>query len=183
MSTPAVSPSSATLALKYGLIAATGMSIWLFICHALGVHSRHFGVSHYTEMVTELILVLALWRMLHHQIRDPNRYWLPLWVGVLQGLFATLVAAMAYYVVFSLYLHLVNPDYPDLYLEWRFAKMRAAGLPESDIGTMARTFRWSMGPIGLPINLGGFYLLVGLIASPVITLWLNWRRKEHADSR
>ncbi|MES1168600.1 MAG: DUF4199 domain-containing protein, partial [Oleiharenicola lentus] len=100
------------------------------------------------------------------------------WVGLLHGLFASLVAAMGFYVAFSLYLHFVNPNYPDLYLEWRFAQMRAAGQPEAEIGMMARTFRWSMGPKGLPLTVLGFYLLTGFVASPILTLWLNWRRKD-----
>ena len=169
--------------LKYGLIAAAGMTAWLLVCHVLDVHTTHIGASQYTDWITELILVLALWRMLYDQLYAPNRYWLPVWVGLLQGLFASLVAAMGYYIAFSLYLHFINPNYPDFYLEWRFALMRAAGRPEVEIGTMARTFRWSMGPTGLPVTIGGFYLLIGIVASPILTLWLNWRRKEVVDPR
>ncbi len=178
LTTPATQTSVLAPGLKYGLIAAAGMSAWLLVCHLLGVQTKHFGASRYTEWVTELILILALWRLLHHRLHDDNRYWLPVWQGVLHGAFASLVAAMGFYIAFNLYLRFVNPEYPDLYLEWRFATMRAAGQSEQEIRTMARTFRWSMGPTGLPVTIGGFYLLIGIVASPVITLWLNWRRKE-----
>jgi hypothetical protein len=164
--------------LKYGLIAAAGMAASLLAAYALGLHTRHFGIGAYTDSLTPVILVAALWRMLHQLLNTANRYWLPVWVGLLHGLFASLVAAMGFYIAFSLYLRFVNPGYPDLYLEWRFAQMRAAGQSESEIGMMARTFRWSMGPTGLPVTILGFYLLVGTIASPILTLWLNWRRKE-----
>ena len=178
MTAPAEKTSVLAPGLKYGLLAAAGMSAWLLVCHGLGIYTSHLAASQYMELVGELIFVTALWRMLHHVLYSANRYWLPVWVGLLHGLFTSLVAAMGYYIAFSLYLHFVNPGYPDFYLEWRFASMRAAGQPEAHIGTMARTFRWSMGPTGLPVTIGGFYLLIGIIASPVLTLWLNWRRKE-----
>ncbi len=162
---------------KYGLLAAVGMTAWLFCAYALGFHSQHLAYAQSVEWGTAAILVVALWRMLRQQVHTPDRYWLPVWVGLLHGLFASLVAAMSYYIAFSIYLRFVHPDYPDQYLEWRFAQMRAAGLPEQDIGTMAREFRWSMGPTGLPLTLLGFYLLTGFVASPILTLWLNWRRK------
>ncbi len=182
MTTSANSTSVLAPGLKYGLIAAAGMAASLLVSYALGLHTKHLALGSYTDGVTAVILVAALWCMLHHLLYGANRYWLPVWVGLLQGLFASLIAAMGFYVAFSLYLHFVNPNYPDLYLEWRFAQMRAAGRPESEIGAMARAFRWSMGPTGLPVTILGFYLLVGTIASPLITLWLNWRRKEVAHA-
>lgn len=169
--------------LKYGLLAAAGMTAWLLAGHALGLYTTHIGAGRYLDWIMEFIFVTALWRMLHHQLYATNRYWLPVWVGLLHGLLASLVAAMGFYIAFSLYLHFVNPGYPDFYLEWRFASMRAAGQTEAEIGVMARTFRWSMGPTGLPVTIGGFYLLIGTIASPIITLWLNWRRKEIVAAR
>ena len=164
--------------LKYGLIAAAGMAAWLFCAYALGFHGAHVAFAQSVEWGSAAILIAALWRLLRQQLYAPGRYWLPVWVGLLQGLYASLVAAMGFYIAFSLYLRFVHPDYPDLYLEWRVAQMRTAGLAEEDIRTMAREFRWSMGPTGLPLTLLGFYLLTGFIASPLITLWLNWRRKE-----
>lgn len=164
--------------LKYGLIAAAGMSAWLFVAYAVGFHSTHIGVGRYFDWLTELILVLALWRLLRHQLHATNRYWLPVWEGTLHGLYASLVAAMAFYIVFSLYLNFVNPDFPDLFLEWRVAQLRAAGQSEEAIREIARTFRWSTSARGLPFTIGGSNLLVGLVASPILTLWLNWRRKE-----
>ena len=116
--------------------------------------------------------------MIRQLVQSPERRWLPVWVGLLHGLYASLVAALGFYIVYSLYLRFVHPDYPDLYLEWRVAHMRAAGQTEEEIRTMAREFRWSTSSIGLPLTLGGFYLLVGFFASPILTLWLNFRRKE-----
>jgi len=175
---PAQKTSVLAPGLKYGLLAAAGMTAWLLLCHGLGLYTTHIAAGRYVEWIGELIFVTALWRMLHHVLYAANHYWLPVWVGLLHGLFASLVAALGFYIAFSLYLHFINPSYPDFYLEWRFASMRAAGQSEVEIGTMARTFRWSMGPTGLPVTILGFYLVIGIVASPVITLWLNWRRKE-----
>ncbi len=176
--TTASQTTSLAPGLKYGLLAGVGMTAWLLVCHALGFHGRHIAVSQYTDWVTNLILVVALWYLVRHLISSDNRYWLPLWVGLLHCGLASLVAAIVYYIAFSLYLHFLNPNYADYFLEWRFAAMRAAGRPEKEIGLMAREFRWSLSAIGLPATIGGLYMLVGLFAAPVITLWLNWRRKE-----
>jgi len=164
--------------MKYGLLAAVGMTAWLFCAYALGFHSTHIALAQYVEWGTAVILVIALWRHLRAQVLSPERHWLPVWLGLLQGLYTSLVAAMGFFIAYSLYLHFVHPDYPDLYLEWRVAQLRAAGEAEENIRTIAREYRWSVGPIGLPIVLIGFYLLVGFFASPILTLWLNFRRKE-----
>src|SRR6478609_16624 len=164
--------------MKYGLLAGVGMTAWLFLAHALGFHGAHIGLAQYVEWGGGVILVVALWRMLRWQVLAPERRWLPVWLGLLHGLYTSLVAALAFYIAYSLYLRFVHPDFPDLYLEWRVAHMRAAGQTEEEIRTMAREFRWSTSSIGLPITLGGFYLLVGFFASPILTLWLNFRRKE-----
>ena len=164
--------------MKYGLLAAVGMTAWLFSAHALGFHGAHIALAQYVDWGTAVILVVALWRLLRQQGLAPERHWLPVWVGLLHGLLASLVAAMGFYIAYSLYLRFVHPEYPDLYLEWRVAQMRLEGIAEENIRTMAREYRWSMGPIGLPIVLFAFYLMVGFFASPILTLWLNFRRKE-----
>lgn len=166
--------------LKYGLAAAGATSLWLLLSFALGLHSTHIGVGHYVNYGAEAILALALWRSLHQQLHDENRYWLPVWLGLIRGMLTSLVTAMGVYIFLSLYLQFINRDYPDLYLEWQVARMRDAGESEEQVRALARAYRWSSGPIGLPITIGGVYLLFGFIASPIITLWLNWRRKEPA---
>ncbi len=146
--------------------------------YALGFHTSRIGLGHYTAWGTEIILVLALWRLLHHQLHDTNRYWLPVWEGLLHGAIASLVAATGFYISLSFYLSFINPDFPDHYLEWAVAQMRATGKPEEEIRLMARGFRWSLSPVGLPVTVFGLYLLLGVVASPLLTLCLNWRRKE-----
>jgi hypothetical protein len=165
-------------ALKHGLVAAAGMIAWVLAEYALGLHGPRIEFGRYTDWGTEVILVVALWRLLHHQLHAANRYWLPVWEGVLQGMQASFVAAMGFYIFLSLYLYYLNPEFPDLHLIAEVARLRADGVPEEDIQQMVRGFRWSMGPVGLPLTVGGFYLFIGLVASPLLTLWLNWRRKE-----
>lgn len=164
--------------LKFGLIAAAGMSAWILAEYALGLHTTRLGLGYYTSWGTEIIFVVVLWRLLHHLLIQPNRYWLPVWEGLLHGLFASLVAAMGFYVFLSLYLHFINPEYPDIYLDWLVGQMRAAGKPEEEIRLMARGFLWSLSPVGLPVTVFGLNLLIAVVASPLLTLWLNWRKKE-----
>ena len=57
--------------LKYGFIAATGMSLWMLGEYALGLHTIRIGIGHYTSWGTEVILVLALWCLLRHQLHGP----------------------------------------------------------------------------------------------------------------
>jgi hypothetical protein len=122
--------------------------------------------------------MLALWRTLHQQLHAENRYWLPVWAGLLRGLLTGLVTAMGVYLYLSFYLNFLNPDYPDLHLEWQVARLRAEGVDEARVRSMARFYRWTVSPVGLPASLAAFYLLFAFIASPLLTLWLNWRRKD-----
>jgi hypothetical protein len=169
--------------MKYGLLAAAGMTAWLFVAHALGFHGAHIGLAQYVEWGGAVILVVSLWRMLRWHVLAPERRWLPVWLGLLHGLYTSLVAALGFYIAYSLYLRFVHPDFPDLYLEWCVAQMRSAGIPEENIRTLAREYRWSTGAIGLPFVLVAFYLLVGFFASPLLTLWLNFRREKLGFTR
>lgn len=165
-------------ALKYGLLAVAGMVAWMLAEFMLGLHGTYIGIGHYTSRGAELILVLALWRLHHHQVYADNRYWLPVWVALLHGLLACVVAALGLYVFLNFYLHFLNPFFPDRYLEWLVAGMRSDHVPEELIREKARVFRWSYGTLGLPIVTFSTCLFIGLVASPLLTLWLNWRRKE-----
>lgn len=165
-------------ALKYGLIAALCMSGWMLGEYALGLHTTRVGLGYYLSYVTEVIFVVALWRLLIQQVRQPGRYWLPLWEGVLHGILFGLVAALGFYVFVSAYLNFINPEYPYLMLDWQVARQRAADTPEEEIRAMARSFLWSLSPRGLPVTILGLHLLIALVASPLLTLWLNWRHEE-----
>lgn len=170
--------------LKYGLIAAAAMSAWTLCEYALGLHTTRIALGRYTGWGADLIFILVLWHLLRGTLHQPNRNWLPVWEGLWHGAVVSLVAAMGYYVFLSLYLHLINPDYVDLMLESQVAQLRASGKAEADIRMAARAFRWSMGPVGLPVTVFGYCLLIGVVASPLLTLWLNWRHREepiHTD--
>ncbi len=169
--------------LKYGLLAAGGTSLWLLMAYALGLHTTHIAVGHYVNYGAEIFLILALWRSLRHELHTRGAHWLPVWRGLLRGMGTALAAAMGVYIFLTLYLTFLNPYYTLLHLDWRVSVMRAAGEPEEQVRAMAHAYQWSTGPIGLPITIAGVYLLFAVIASPVITLWLNWRRKELSPIR
>jgi hypothetical protein len=164
--------------LKYGLLAAAGMSVWMLGEFLLGLHTIRPGIGHYTSWGTEIILVAALWRMLYQLLYQPRRHWLPVWEGLRHGTLAGLIAAMGFYVFLSCYLSFLNPEYADSMLQWQVDHLRARAMPEPEIREMARAFRWSLSPAGLPVTVFGLYLLIAVIAAPLLTLWLNWRRKE-----
>ncbi len=164
--------------LKYGLIAAAGMSAWMLGEYAFGLHTTRIDISNLTGYGVVLIFIAALWRLLHHQLYQTNRTWLPIWQGLLHGMLASLVVAISFYVFLSLYLRYINPDYADLTLERLVAHMRIEGKPEGSIRAIAREFRWGLTPVGLLFYVLKLYLFIGLVASPLLTLWLNWRRKE-----
>jgi len=144
--------------------------------YALGLHTTHVGIGHYTSAGIEIILLVALWRLMHQLRKEPARSVLGIGEALLQGILASLVAAMVFYVFVFAYLNFINPDYPDLLLDWKVAQERAAGTSEEEIRVMARSFRWGVSPRGLPVMVFGRCLLLALIASPLLALWVNRRR-------
>jgi len=164
--------------LKYGLIAAAGMSAWMLGEYWLGLHTTRAGIGHYTSWGTEIILIIVLWRLLHQLVMQPHRRWLPVWEGLLHGAITGLVTAMGFYIFLSYYLNFLNPEYADSMLQWQVDHLRVTGTPEEQIRVMARGVRWSLSPVGLLLTVFVQYPLVAIVASPLLTLWLNWRRKE-----
>src|SRR5262245_50176896 len=129
-----------SLTLKYGLLNAAATSVWLLLAYATGLHSKHIALGHYANYGAEVFLVLALWYSLRGYLRDQNFYWLPAWKGMIHGMLTALVAAMGVYVFLSLYLSFINPQYPDLYLQWRVDAMRAAGEAEEQVRAVAQAY-------------------------------------------
>lgn len=168
---------------KFGLLAGAGMSLWLLAEYFAGLHTRHLGVATYTHWGTELILAFSLYTLLRHQIRRLNRYWLPLWEGVLYGTLTSFVAALVFYAFASVYVAFIHPDWPDLRLAHDVAAMRERGIEESEIREYARLFRNAFSPVGLALAILGAYTVIGAVFSSVLTLWINWRHKELVDSR
>lgn len=166
---------------KYGLITAAATSAWLLLAWALGLHSRHIALGHYFNYGAEIVLALALWQSLRAHLREKNYYWLPVWRGLIHGMATAFVAAIALSTFLTIYLNVLNREYPYLHLEWIVSGMRTAGQPEEQVRAVAQAYRWSTSPFGLPLTIIGTYLIFGFIASPLITLWLNWRRKESGN--
>ena len=164
--------------MKYGLITGLGMCGWLLLEYLLGLHSTRLALSAYTQWGTEIILLIGLWVCLRHKLTNPHRYWLPVWQGLLGGLLTSFVAGLVVFIYFSYYLQLINPEWPDLYINWQVALMRAEHVSEDKVLIFARDFRWSVTAPGLVVHLVGFNALFGALASCILTLWLNWRHKE-----
>ena len=164
--------------LKYGLIAGLGMSGWLFAEFLLGLHTTRLEIGTYTTWGTEIILVVALWFFLRRKLANLKLYWLPLWKGLLYGTLTSFVAGLVLYIYYSYYLGFLNPEWPDLYINWQVAHMRAHHASEESVLSFAKTFRWSVTAPGLVFNIIGLYTVLGTLASSILTLWLNWRHKE-----
>jgi len=169
--------------MKYGLLAGFGMSGWMLAEYALGLHTQHIAISTYTDWGTEGILLIALWFFLRYKLKAPGCYWLPVWKGVWHGLLASLVAGLVFCTFLNFYLRFINPNWPFHYLTWHVADMRANGRSEESIRTFAQSFNWSITPPGLAFYSIGVYTLFGATMSSVLTLLLNWRRKEPVELR
>ncbi len=169
--------------LKYGLIAGLSMSLWLLLEFLLGLHGQHIEISAYTNWGTESILIVTLWFFLRHKLTTPYRYWLPVWQGLLFGMLTGLIAGMVTYIYYSFYLQYLNPEWPDLYINWQVAQLRAEPISEEKVLVFARSFRWSVTPLGLVTHIIGLNTLLGGLVSCVLTLWLNWRNKEPVQLR
>ncbi|MBI3876652.1 MAG: DUF4199 domain-containing protein [Verrucomicrobia bacterium] len=165
--------------LKYGLVAGLLMSAWMLVEHVFGVHTVHLGAARYTGIVGDLIPAVMLYLLLKHQIAALQRYWLPLWEGMLYGFAASLAAALVFYIFLNAYKFFLNPGWVDLQLEWTVAQMRAAGVAESLIQEKVVAQRAAFSPVGLALTIPVFVLAGGAV-SALITLWLNWRHKETA---
>jgi hypothetical protein len=168
---------------RWGLYAGGAMSAWVLLEYALGLHTRHLALGEFTHWGTEVILCAALFFLLRHQLAGRGRSWLPVWEGVLRGGGASLVAAVFLYCFTAVYVFMIHPDWPDLVLARNVGLMRAEGVPEPVIREHARAFRWGFTPSGLAVSVIGFYSLVGVVASSLLTLWLNWRHKEPVHGR
>lgn len=166
--------------LKYGLLGGAAMIGWTLLEYALGLHNTHFALGRFTGWGAEVILLVMLWRMLRVKVERLNRYWMPAWEGMFYGMLASFVAGLVFYTFLNVYVTFINPEWPDLYLEWQVAQMRTAGDTEETIRAFVRSFRWMSGPVGLATLTIGLYSVLGAAFSAMLTLWLNLRRKEPA---
>jgi hypothetical protein len=164
--------------LSYGLLGGAAMVAWTLAEYALGIHNTRFALGQVTGWGTELILLVMLWCLLRHQFARLDRYWVPAWEGMLRGVLASFVAGLVLYTFLNIYVLFINPEWPDLYLEWRVAQLRATGDTEDHVRTFVQSFRWMTGPAGLALLTVGLYPLLGGVVSVVLTLWLNLRHKE-----
>jgi len=167
--------------LKYGLLAGAAMIAWTLLEYAAGVHHTRLALGNYTAWGPEVILLLMLWRLLRLKFATLNRYWLPAWEAGWYGATASLVAGLVFYIFLNVYVARINPEWPDLHLEWRVAQMRAGGESEQTIRLFVRNFRWSLGPVGLAVFTVGLFTLLGGTVSAILSLWLNLRHKEPPD--
>ena len=166
--------------LKYGLLGGAAMILWTLVEYALGVHNTRFPLGQYTGWGVEIILLVMLWRFLRLKFALLNRYWLPAWEGLLYGALTSFVASLVFCTFLNVYVNFINPEWPDLYIEWQVARMRASGSTEAMVREFVRSFRWMASPAGLAVMTIGLYTLLGSVVSVILTLWLNLRHKEPA---
>jgi hypothetical protein len=169
--------------MKYGLLAGFGMSLWMLAEYFLGLQTRHLEIGAYADWGTEVILLIMVWLFLRHKMAVLTRYWYPVWEGALHGAMACLVAGLVFCTFLNFHLRFINPDWPYHYRMWRATAMRAAGESEEAVRIFSDSFDWSVTPLGLAVYSIGVYTVLGALAASVLTLWLNWRRKEPVDPR
>lgn len=165
--------------LKYGLIAGGAMSAWMLVEFQLGLHTTRIAFGHYTAWVTDLIPVVMLYFLLKHRFALLQKDWVPAWQGMLYGLLASVTFALVFYIFLNLYQYFVNPAWVDYQLEWKVARLRAAGAAETEIRQQIVALRQAYGPVGLALYVPAYTVLGGCV-SVLVTLWLNWGRKHRA---
>ena len=163
--------------LKYGLWAALALCSWTLLEFALGCHTTRLGLGQYTNWGTEAIFAVMLYRLMQQRLASLQRYWLPVWEAMLYGLLASLVAALVFYIFLNFYKFFLNPSWLDLQLEWKVARLRAAGTAEPEIREQLAILRLAYTPVGLAMFVP-LYALGGAAFSAVVSLWLNWRHNE-----
>ena len=161
--------------LKYGLIIGTGVCLWIVLEHLLGFHGTRAGIGEYSGYFSCIIPLIALHLMLKAKAAAAPDGRLGLAQGVNSGLYASFVAALMVYLALVAYSQLVNPGWLDQVLDWKVARMRAQGLPETDIRQQIVMYRNAHSPAGLIATSLAASTLLGAVLSFGLTLWLRRR--------
>jgi hypothetical protein len=165
---------------KYGLVAGFGACVWMMAEYALGLHTRHLEIWQYTDALSTLILVVAIYLMLKRRRGElPPGTILPLWRPLLSAVLASLVAACIIYVFSTIYTLWINPGWVDTVLNWKVAKWRAAEIPETEIRRQITAYRYMHSPVGRANALLVTTPLLGAIVGVFVTVWLNLRARRH----
>ena len=158
--------------LKYGLLAGTGVCLWILLEHLLGFHGARAAIGEYSGYFSGLIQLAALFLLLKTRSAAAGGR-LGLGQGVNSGLYASFVAALMVYCALVAYSQLVNPGWLDSTLEWKVAQMRAASLPETYIRQQIVIYRNAHSPLGLIATRLASMTLLGAAFSLGLTLWLR----------
>ena len=164
------------LDLKFGLIIGAGVSAWILGEFLLGFHTTRLEIGEYSGYFSSLVPLAGLFVMLR-RLRDASPTGrlsvIPaLWYGVI----ASTVAALVVYAFLVLYNQVINPDWLQHALEWKTARMRAAGMAEADIRQELNFYRNMNSPFGLLLSTLAGYMLMGAFISLLLAVVL--RRKQ-----
>ena len=158
--------------LKYGLVAGTGICLWILLEQLLGFHAARAALGEYSGYFSGVIQFAVLFLLLKARATAPGAR-LSLGQGVNSGLYSSFVAALLVYCALVAYSQFVNPGWLDQTLEWKVARMRSESLPETYIRQQIVTYRNAHSPLGLiATRLAGMTLL-GAAFSLGLTLWLR----------
>ena len=161
--------------LKYGLIAGTGICLWIIVEYCLGLHTAHLEIGEYTGYFSNLIPVLTLFLLLRKKQSAIYDGRLTLGQGIASGLVASLVSASLVYCFMVIYNNLINPNWMDYALTAKVAQLRAHGVAEVNIRQQIKFYQQANSPVGLiSTTLLGLTVMGGLI-SLVLTLILKFR--------
>jgi hypothetical protein len=164
--------------LKYGLVAGTGVCLWIMGEYLLGFHTTRLEIGLYSGYFSCLIPLVTLFLLLKGKRDAAPDGRLGFWPGLRTGLHAAFISGAIIYAFMLLYNHFINPGWLDNALEWRVASLRADGVAEAAIREEIRTYRQMNSPLGCLISLVAGTTVMGGVFAAGITLLLRRRPRR-----
>ncbi len=161
--------------LKCGLVTGAGVCLWIMGEFLLGFHTTRLEIGAYSGYFACVIPLTTIYLLLRRKRAAAPGGRLGFWAGVRSGLHAAFIAGVIVYGFMFLYNRFINPDWLDHALEWRVARLRAAGLAETAIREEIKDYRQMNGPVGSLISLVAGTTVMGGIFAAGLTLLLRLR--------
>ncbi len=166
--------------LKYGFLGGAGVCLWIALQYALGFHTSRPEIGAYTGLLSNFILLGALFLLLRIKRAAIYDGRLSLGAGIRAGVLASFVASLLVYCCLAGYTHFINPMWIDQALEVKVAAWRLQHLAETEIQSRITLYRNAYTPAGLlQTTIIGTTLMGGLFS---LGLTLLVRQLPHRAS-
>ena len=110
-----------TTEVKFGLVTAGGICLWVVLEHLLGFRSTHLHIGQYTGILSGIIPLVTIFYALKEK-RDLQGGYLTLGQGLFTGLLLSMVTAICTTAFMWVYNQYINPGYQHAALEWEIGQ-------------------------------------------------------------